>query len=87
MADHGTVFDTRFKLMRERILLAPVTPSNTARSGGTIYPIIRNVPALYDSNPDDPSARRIGSYIMWVAVASVAVTSSLFLTGFALCLP
>ena len=64
-------------------LLAPVMPSNTARSGGTIYPIIRNVPGLYQSHPNDPSARKIGSYIMWVAVASVAVTSSLFLTAFA----
>jgi L-tartrate/succinate antiporter len=64
-------------------LLALVTPSNTARSGGTIYPIVRNVPALYDSKPNDPSARLIGSYIMWVAVASVSVTSSLFLTGLA----
>jgi L-tartrate/succinate antiporter len=72
-----------YAIVAAETLLAPVTPSNTARSGGTIYPIIRNVPALYDSNPDDPSARKIGSYIMWVAVASVAVTSSLFLTGFA----
>src|SRR5262245_34420736 len=64
-------------------LLAPVTPSNTARSGGTIYPIIRNIPGLYNSNPDDPSARLIGSYIMWVAVASVTVTSSMFMTSFA----
>jgi len=72
-----------YAIVAAETLLAPVTPSNTARSGGTIYPIIRNVPALYDSRPDDPSARKIGSYIMWVAVASVAVTSSLFLTGFA----
>src|SRR5258705_217015 len=64
-------------------ILAPVTPPNTARSAGTIYPIIRNVPALYDSKPNDPSARRIGSYIMWISVAAVSVTSSLFLTGLA----
>ena len=72
-----------YAIVAAETLLAPVTPSNAARSGGTIYPIIRNIPALYDSKPDDPSARLIGSYIMWVAVASVAVTSSLFLTGFA----
>ena len=42
------------------LLLAPFTPSNTARSGGTIYPVIRNLPALYDSKPNDPSARRMG---------------------------
>ena len=64
-------------------LLAPVTPSVTARSGGTIYPVIRNLPALYDSKPNDPSMRRIGSYLMWVAIAATCVTSSLFLTALA----
>ena len=64
-------------------ILAPFTPSNTARSGGTIYPVIRNLPMLYDSKPDDPSARRIGSYIMWVAIATTCVTSSMFLTALA----
>jgi L-tartrate/succinate antiporter len=64
-------------------LLAPFTPSNTARSGGTVYPVIRNLPALYDSKPNDPSARRIGSYIMWVAIAATCVTSSMFLTALA----
>ena len=65
------------------LLLAPFTPSNTARSGGTIYPVIRNLPPLYDSKPNDPSMRRMGSYLMWVAIASTCVTSSLFLTALA----
>ena len=65
------------------VILAPFTPSNTARSGGTIYPVIRNLPGLYDSKPNDPSARKIGSYIMWVAISSTCVTSSLFLTAMA----
>ncbi len=64
-------------------ILAPFTPSNTARSGGTIFPVIRNLPALYDSKPNDPSSRRIGSYVMWVAIATTCVTSSMFLTGLA----
>jgi len=65
------------------VLLAPFTPSNTARSGGTVYPVIRNLPALYDSKPNDPSARRMGSYLMWVAIAATCVTSSMFLTALA----
>ena len=65
------------------ILLAPFTPSNTARSGGTIYPVIRNLPPLYQSMPNDPSRRRMGSYLMWVAIAATCVTSSLFLTALA----
>ena len=72
-----------YAVMVADTILAPFTPSNTARSGGTIYPVIRNLPGLYDSKPNDPSARRIGSYIMWVALATTCVTSSLFLTGLA----
>jgi L-tartrate/succinate antiporter len=64
-------------------LLAPFTPSNTARSGGTVYPVIRNLPALYDSKPNDPSSRRMGGYLMWVAIAATCITSSMFLTALA----
>ncbi|MGD0498428.1 MAG: anion permease [Bryobacteraceae bacterium] len=65
------------------LALAPFTPSNTARSGGVIYPVVRHLPKLYGSAPNDPSARRIGSYLMWVAVAAVSITGSTFLTGLA----
>ncbi len=65
------------------LVVAPGTPSNTARSGGTIYPILENIPALYDSKPNDPSARKIGSYLMWTALAITCVTSSMFLTALA----
>jgi L-tartrate/succinate antiporter len=65
------------------LILAPFTPSNTARSGGTLYPVIKNLPPLYDSKPNDPSARRIGGYLMWTAIAATCVTSSMFLTALA----
>jgi L-tartrate/succinate antiporter len=63
-------------------ILAPFTPSNTARSGGTIFPIISNIPPLYGSTPG-PTARKIGTYLMTVAFAATCVTSSLFLTALA----
>ena len=31
--------------------------------GGTIYPVIRNIPELYGSRPDDESARKIGDRV------------------------
>jgi len=65
------------------LVLAPGTPSNTARSGGTIFPVIRNIPALYGSEPNSPTARKIGSYIMWTALAATCVTSSMFITSLA----
>lgn len=72
-----------YAVMLADVVLAPFTPSNTARSAGTVYPIIRNLPPLYDSHPHTPSARRIGSYIMWMALAATSVTSTLFLTALA----
>jgi len=62
-------------------LLAPFIPSPTARSGGIIYPIASDLAADYGSKPNDVSSRRVGSYLMWVAIMSTCVTSSLFLTG------
>src|SRR5437762_7492919 len=64
------------------LILAPATPSNTARSGGTIYPIISNIPRIYGSEPG-PTAAKIGTYVLWTAFATTAVTSSLFLTALA----
>ena len=65
------------------LVLAPFTPSASARSGGTIYPIIRNIPELYGSQPNDESARKIGGYLLYTAVATSMVTSSMFVTALA----
>jgi L-tartrate/succinate antiporter len=62
--------------------LAPFTPSNTARSAGTIFPVVRNLPALYDSHPGVTS-RRMGAYLMWTAFSATCVTSSMFVTALA----
>jgi L-tartrate/succinate antiporter len=64
------------------LVLAPLTPSNTARSGGILFPIIRAIPALYGSSPG-PTARRLGAYLIWTAFAAMCVTSSMFLTALA----
>ena len=62
-------------------ILSPFIPSPTARSGGIIYPIVSELALVYGSKPNDPSSRRVGSYLMWVAIATTCVTSSLFLTA------
>jgi L-tartrate/succinate antiporter len=64
------------------LILAPFMPSNTARSGGTIFPIIKNIPPLYGSTPEN-NPRGLGAYIMWTALATTCVTSSMFLTSLA----
>lgn len=72
-----------YAVMLSDVILAPFTPSNTARSAGMIFPIIRSLPPLYDSQPHSPSARRIGAYLLWTGFATTCVTSSLFLTALA----
>jgi L-tartrate/succinate antiporter len=64
------------------LCLAPVMPSNTARSGGTVYPIVKNIPPLYGSFPND-HPRKIGGYLLWTGFATTCVTSSMFLTALA----
>jgi anion transporter len=64
------------------LALAPFVPSNTARSGGIVFPIIEGIPALYGSAPG-ATAHRIGTYVMWTAFATTCVTSSMFVTALA----
>ena len=60
------------------LLLAPATPSNTARAGGVIYPIVRSVAEVQGSTPDtDESRRRLGSYLTFTAAHVNVITLSL----------
>ena len=65
------------------LALAPFTASASARSAGTIYPVIRHIPDLYGSRPDDGTSRRIGAYLLYTALATSFVTSSMFITALA----
>jgi len=65
------------------LALAPFTASATARSAGTVFPIVRQIPELYASRPDDGTARRLGAYVLYSALATSFVTSSMFVTALA----
>ena len=78
----GRALGLGYAIALAELILAPFTPSNTARSAGTIFPIVRSIPELYGSRPGE-SPRRIGAYLMWVAFASTCVTSSMFVTALA----
>jgi DASS family divalent anion:Na+ symporter len=61
-------------------LIAPAFPSNTAR-GGVLFPIVLSVAQGAGSRPDDPAGRRLGAYLMFCAMASLAVSSALWMTA------
>ena len=60
-------------------LIAPAFPSNTAR-GGVLFPIVLSVAQGSGSRPDD-DGRRLGGYLMFCAMASLAVSSALWMTA------
>jgi len=64
------------------LLLAPAIPSNTARAGGVIYPIMKSAAVNMDSHPDKPETRRrIGAFLTLSSYNANMVTSVIFLTA------
>ena len=62
------------------LIVSPATPSNTARAGGIIFPIVRSLSTAFGSEPGETS-RRIGAYLMQSAYQSNAITSTMFMTA------
>jgi len=61
-------------------LIAPAFPSNTSR-GGVLYPIILSLAQSAGSRPEDAEKRRMGGYLMFCGMASLSVSSALWLTA------
>jgi DASS family divalent anion:Na+ symporter len=61
-------------------LIAPAFPSNTARAG-VLYPVVLSVAQGSGSHADDPESRRLGGYLMFCGMASLAVSSALWMTA------
>lgn len=58
-------------------------PSNTARAGGIIFPIIRSLSEAFGSRPGDGTERKIGAFLTKVAFQGDLVTSAMFMTAMA----
>jgi DASS family divalent anion:Na+ symporter len=69
-----------YALSLSDLVLAGVIPSNGARSGGAILPIVRSIAELYGSKPGE-TAGLLGSYLMLAVYQSICVTSAMFYTG------
>ncbi|VFS47632.1 Inner membrane protein ybhI [Budvicia aquatica] len=63
-------------------VISPVTPSNTARSGGIVFPIILSVVKALGSEPGD-TAKKAGSYLMSNIYFVMKVSSFMFITAMA----
>ena len=63
-------------------VIAPAFPSNTARSG-VLYPLAYSLANAAGARPDRPDRRRVGAFLMFSGVASLSVSSALWLTAMA----
>ncbi|QJU38459.1 DASS family sodium-coupled anion symporter [Serratia marcescens] len=61
--------------------LAPVTPSNTARGGGIIHPIMKSIADSFGSKPELNTSGKIGRYLSLVNYNINPVTSAMFITA------
>lgn len=64
------------------LVLAPFVPSDTARGGAIIAPVVRNLATALGSEPG-ASANRIGAYLTLVGFHCTYAASAMFLTGMA----
>lgn len=70
-----------YALALTETVLAPVTPSNTARGGGIIHPIMRSIADSFNSHPKPGSTERIGRYLALVNYNTNPITSAMFITA------
>jgi DASS family divalent anion:Na+ symporter len=63
-------------------LIAPAFPSNTARSG-VLYPLVVSVAEGAGAKPDRDDRRRLGRFLMFSGIASLTLSSGLWLTAMA----
>lgn len=64
------------------LILSPATPSNTARAGGVVFPIINSIALVLGSTPNE-SPCKAGRYLMVNVYMVTKTTSYMFLTAFA----
>lgn len=63
-------------------LIAPAFPSNTARSG-VLYPLTVSMAQAAGATPDREDRKRFGAFLMFSGMASLTLSSALWLTAMA----
>ncbi len=72
-----------YSMVATELVLAPAIPSNTARAGAVMYPIVRSVAEAFGSRPGDGSERRVGGFLIQNSFHGNLVISAMFLTAMA----
>jgi DASS family divalent anion:Na+ symporter len=76
----GSPLRLGYSIVLADLVMAPMTPSNTARAGGILFPVTLNIARVFDSKPG-PTADRIGAFLMKTLYQGDLVVSAMFLTA------
>lgn len=76
----GSPLRLGYSIVLADLAMAPMTPSNTARAGGILFPVTLNVARAFGSEPG-PTASRIGAFLMKTLYQGDLVVSAMFLTA------
>ena len=76
----GSSLGLAYSIVLTDAAIAPAFPSNTAR-GGVLFPIVLSVVRGAGSKPEEPEGRRLGGYLMFCGMASLAISSALWMTA------
>ena len=71
-----------YSICVSEFILGPVVPSNTARGGGIMAPIVRSLASALGSQPGD-HPERAGRYLVLIGSHANLITASMFLTAMA----
>ncbi|MBP2626970.1 MAG: anion transporter [Firmicutes bacterium] len=69
-----------YSLVISDIIIGPAIPSNSARAGGLVFPIVQSLAHAFDSKPGE-SSRKIGAYLMTSVWHIDFVVSAMFMTA------
>lgn len=72
-----------YGIVATELVIAPVIPSNGARAGGIMYPILKSIAESLGSRVGDGTERRVGAYLTQVCFQGNLITSAMFLTAMA----
>ena len=70
-----------YGLVLSELVIAPVTPSNTARGGAIVHPIMRSIADGFQSSPELGTQKKMGRYLALVNYNTNPITSAMFITA------
>ncbi|MBN4047140.1 DASS family sodium-coupled anion symporter [bacterium AH-315-P13] len=77
-----TTLGLGYAICGAELILGPVVPSNTARGGGILAPIVNSISVALGSKPTN-NPKKAGEFLILVGSHANLITAAMFLTGMA----